>query len=124
MKRNRSAYNKQWYQDNKERHSNNVKANHREIKREVINYYGGKCSCCGESILDFLAIDHIDGGGCQHRREIGIKNGTAFYSWLRRNNYPKEFQVLCHNCNYSKFINKGICIHKLGESDSGDSSGL
>jgi len=62
--------------------------------------------------MDFLAIDHIEGGGGQHRESIG-KKGTQFYSWLKENGYPPGFQVLCHNCNISKFINGGYCIHQL-----------
>jgi hypothetical protein len=28
--------------------------------------------------------------------------GLQFYCWLRQNNYPKGFQVLCFNCNLGK----------------------
>jgi hypothetical protein len=28
---------------------------------------------------DVLHLDHIAGGGNQHRRDIGIEGGTAFY---------------------------------------------
>jgi len=30
--------------------------------------------------------------------------------WLRKYNYPKGFQVLCHNCNMAKRF--GVCPHK------------
>src|SRR5258708_37086796 len=29
----------------------------------ALNAYGGKCECCGEERFEFLAIDHIGGGG-------------------------------------------------------------
>src|SRR5882672_7469248 len=32
-------------------------------KKQVIDHYGGKCECCNESELVFLALDHIHGGG-------------------------------------------------------------
>lgn len=82
----------------------------RRTKLEALNHYGGvKCSCCGEGIIQFLSIDHINGGGNAHRRENKIR---SIYRWLKRNGYPAGFQVLCHNCNHGKFLNGGICPHE------------
>lgn len=82
------------------------------VKLEVFAAYGGAtCRCCGESMIDFLTIDHIANDGAQHRREIGI-GGTTLYSWLRSNKYPSGFQVLCSNCNQSKAVH-GICRHEM-----------
>ncbi len=67
------------------------------------------CVCCGETILAFLAIDHVNGGGSKHRQETG---GGGFYVWLKRNGYPDGFQVLCHNCNFGRQINGGTCPHR------------
>ena len=39
----------------------------------VLRHYSGgsmQCACCGETEVDFLGIDHIDGDGAQHRREV------------------------------------------------------
>ena len=69
------------------------------IKREVIMRYGGRCACCGENRPAFLAIDHIGGGGNQHRRQIRVRAGYRFYFWLKQNNWPSGYQILCHNCN-------------------------
>jgi len=80
-------------------------------KIEVINHYGGKCACCGEKEMDFLAIDHIKGNGSQHRKKIGV-GGSIFYHWLRKSGWPKGFRVLCHNCNWGIHVNHGICPHK------------
>ena len=30
-------------------------------KERIIEAYGGKCECCGESIFEFLTIDHRNG---------------------------------------------------------------
>ena len=76
----------------------------------VFNHYGHHCVCCGETQPKFLAIDHIHGGGNKHIREIGLGN---FYKWLIKNNYPKGFQVLCHNCNFAKG-HYGSCPHSTG----------
>lgn len=77
------------------------------LRREAITAYGAKCSCCGESEMVFLAIDHLNGGGARQRKEIS--NHT--YRWLKKLGYPSGFQVLCHNCNWAKHI--GSCPHKV-----------
>lgn len=79
-------------------------------KREVMDKYGGVCACCGESRIEFLAIDHINGGGGKHRRETG-GGGSNFYRWLRNNNFPEGFRVLCHNCNQA-IGHFGHCPHE------------
>lgn len=83
-----------------------------KIKDQVFLHYGGyKCKCCGELEIKFLTIDHIYGGGTQHRKET--KGGGKFhYRWITKNNYPKGFQVLCFNCNSGRALNGGICPHE------------
>lgn len=87
------------------------------LKQEVFNAYGGcKCACCGETTLMFLTIDHINNDGKKHRLEI--TNGkyparsSSLYYWLRNNNYPEGYQVLCFNCNVGRHLNGGTCPHK------------
>ena len=80
------------------------------LRGQVLSAYGGQfpaCACCGESRQEFLTIDHIAGGGNRHRREIG----RGLYSWLRANNYPAGFRVLCHNCNWV-MGHYGYCPHQ------------
>lgn len=67
------------------------------------------CSCCREFVPQFLALDHINGGGRKQRQELG---GGGFWTWLRANNYPPGFRVLCHNCNFGRQINGGVCPHE------------
>lgn len=92
---------------------NHSQRTQRRLKVTVLVAYGGKrpkCACCGESMIEFLSIDHINGDGNNHRRSIRRK-GTGFYHWLRRNRFPKGFRVLCHNCNQAIGF-MGYCPHK------------
>ena len=82
---------------------------YRAVRRAVIEYYGGCCSCCGEKTFEFLALDHINGGGVKHRKEIKTANLS---DWLRRNNFPDGFRILCHNCNMARG-HWGKCPHEL-----------
>ncbi len=89
------------------------KAERKRVKWEVLTHYGGNppsCVCCGESIYDFLCLDHINGGGNQHRKKIR-KFGNLFHHWILVNNFPDGFQVLCFNCNMAKGF-FGTCPHK------------
>lgn len=82
----------------------------RNLKIRVFKAYSKgkpKCRCCKEDNPVFLCIDHIDGGGHKHIKEVG-----DLYRWLVKNNFPKGFQVLCYNCNRGKWINGGSCPHK------------
>ena len=79
----------------------------RKRRKQVLDHYGGKCVCCGETIYEFLTFDHINGGGNKHRKEIK----GPMERWLKINNYPKEFQVLCYNCNSAKG-HHGKCPHE------------
>lgn len=75
-----------------------------ELKVGVFKHYGLVCNICGEHRIEFLCIDHIEGGGNEHRRILGNGGfGDVIYRWLKKNNYPEGFQLLCYNCNIKKF---------------------
>lgn len=83
-----------------------------KLKQQVFAAYGGeypKCACppCGEDDVKFLTIDHINGGGQAHRKDTH----KSVYRWLRKNNYPPGFQLLCWNCNCARAQYNGICPH-------------
>jgi hypothetical protein len=82
----------------------------RQFRVRVIAAYGGKCTCCGETTPEFLAIDHVNNDGHKHRAEIGY-TCEAIYRWAERHGFPKTLQVLCHNCNLAKEF-YGSCPHK------------
>jgi hypothetical protein len=103
----RSIINKEYYASDSLKVKERIQKNRQALKQEVINHYGGKCACCGESETAFLAIDHINGGGNAHRKKI---NRRTIYQWLKNNGYPEGYQVLCHNCNMASAW--GVCPHK------------
>jgi hypothetical protein len=81
------------------------KTSNKVIKAEAMKYYCQgdiKCQGCGDDEFELLTIDHIDGNGNKHRQETGAKTGKNFCFWLKRNNYPSGFQVLCWNCQWLK----------------------
>ncbi len=107
----RSDYRKQYPEKVHDVQKKCGRRRHNQLKIEVLTHYGGnppKCACCGEPIIEFLTIDHIHGGGTQHRKLIGYGN---LYRWLIKNNFPEGFQVLCANCQLGKRI-KGVCPHE------------
>lgn len=78
----------------------------------VLMAYSGntpKCKCCNEKTYEFLCIDHINGNGNAHRKEVGLGH---VYQWLISNKFPSGFQVLCHNCNMAKGF-YGKCPHRV-----------
>lgn len=72
--------------------------NHRKMRISVFSGYGGKCQCCGEDKFEFLAIDHVNGGGREERKRLST---GQIAKKIINNNFPPEYRVLCHNCNQS-----------------------
>lgn len=90
-----------------------------KVKLNVMIYYSSnppKCACCGEEHIEFLTMDHINGGGIKHRKEV--KGAYKLCLWLKKNNYPEGFRVLCMNCNHFIGRNsqyKRLCPHQGGD---------
>jgi hypothetical protein len=83
-----------------------AKLRNEALRVEVIERYGGKCACCGETEPCFLGMDHI--GGKSDRYDTGAN----LYKRLKRENFPKEgYRVLCHNCNLAIGF-YGKCPHE------------
>lgn len=80
----------------------------------ALDAYGGrKCTCCGEEILYFLTLDHINNDGWVDRRN-GLGGGNLLYARLKKLDYPIGYQVLCYSCNMGKARNNGVCPHQNG----------
>ena len=90
-----------------------------ELRLKVIRAYGSKCVCCGFNDINkkifnksYLQIDHINGGGYKHIKNLH-KSRTTFYLWLKINNYPGDYRVLCWPCNVGMESGKNKCeLHK------------
>jgi hypothetical protein len=74
----------------------------------VIESYGGRCQCCGESRWQFLSLDHINNDGAKHRLEVGQ---SRVYKWAEDNGFPGTLRLLCYNCNMARAF-YGICPHE------------
>lgn len=65
------------------------------------NPYGEHATPYGNLLA--LTIDHLGGGGSEHRRKTRY---WSFYKWLARQGFPRGYQVLCMNCQMiKKFVN-------------------
>jgi hypothetical protein len=108
---------RRWYEENKDRiaelwrkyritgrKARNDAVYRNRVKFECLSHYGGdppKCVRCGIEDLRVLTIDHIDGGGAVHRKQLRWA-GNYLYVWLRKNGFPPGYQVLCMNCQWIK----------------------
>ena len=117
----RRATAKRYYQSKREKLLSLSSTSYYEIRKIVLEGYSKsipKCVCCGVKGSEFLAIDHIKGrkemDSEPELKKIGYSskfNGKKLYVWLRNNNFPKGFQILCHNCNFAKG-KLGKCPHQ------------
>lgn len=104
---------KAWLEHRKKTHNRSLKRkkqrqSRKAIKIEVLRAYGGgeiRCAECGETDIDVLSIDHVYGGGCEHRRKIQT---FCLQAYLRQQGFPDKelYQVLCRNCNWLKGLNR------------------
>jgi hypothetical protein len=123
-----AAYQHEYHAANRERRriqsrdraSRGVKVAVRRLRAEMVAAYGGACSCCGELNPAFLTLEHLNGGGAEHKKRLGTIGGRKagpdkVLRDLRRRGWPKdEATVLCFNCNCAKYFRgDGVCPHEL-----------
>lgn len=72
------------------------------LKVSVMSHYSEhgipKCNMCGNRDTRVLTIDHKNGGGKKLRQKIV----SRIMLFLKTNNYPEGYQVLCMNCQWIK----------------------
>lgn len=112
--------NPRWCHECSRKNAFNVKI---KLKNQILDHYGRSCICCGETNVAFLVLDHKNGNGNTHRKEIiaSMKNakagsdsrygGAGMYRWVIKHNFPEDFQILCYNCNCAKAYWPGGCPH-------------
>lgn len=90
--------------------SNNPKRQNNLTKvREIL---GNKCSCCGNDDSMVLQIDHVNNDSYVDFNNNGIRSQDMCVSKIISGIDTGRYQLLCANCNRSKYINGGICAHK------------
>ncbi len=114
---------KKKYQGNKSEILAKSKVVREDLKKEVFSEYSKRhsksktpcCRCCGENFdIDFLSVDHIDGRTHLAKDEKHLR-ANLLNVWLKKNNFPDGFQILCHNCNFAKGMkkNNNKCPHEV-----------
>lgn len=93
-----------------------------ELWEEARDFFG-PCECCGESRIEFLSIDHRNGGGTQKRKN-GEPCGRTLLARFKRVGWPielkSEYRLLCYNCNQSiGFL--GYCPHQVERDEAAKS---
>lgn len=86
------------------------KRRYRKKREAVIERYGGECGCCKETKYEFLAIDHVNGGGNEERRN-GVTSRSLVRKLFDNPSVLPEYRILCHNCNSSMGY-YGYCPHQ------------
>jgi len=107
-----------YYKNNRVAHNKHSLVWSRRRRATVIHRLGRKCDCCGEDILEFMAIDHVGGGGNAHRRALSNRSDASrggvdrrLLSEIQREGYPRnKYRILCHNCNHATAYGR-ICPH-------------
>ena len=57
-----------------------------------------RCTGCKTNVIELLVIDHKKK---RTKKEKGLA-GKPLYEYLKKNNYPDGYQVLCFSCNFVK----------------------
>lgn len=87
------------------KHSGQNRAYRDRIKRKIFSHYGNgqmRCNRCGFDDIRCLSVDHINGDGCIQRRDLSYSSGSKFYTWIIKNGFPDNLQILCMNCQFIK----------------------
>lgn len=97
-----------------------IREEYHRLRAKILAAYGPHCSCCGETEVLFLTIDHVNNDGKQHRVKHG--NQANLYRSIVRAGFPSDYRILCFNCNSGRQLNGGRCPHKGGGITLGDES--
>jgi hypothetical protein len=110
-RKNRVASSVKWKMTHMKEFLEYQKQLRRRHKMTLIKGYGGKCTCCGETILEFLTLEHKNKDGKIHRKTKGCLGSMGTYRDIIRRGFPNECTILCMNCNYAERYGHK-CPHK------------
>lgn len=79
---------------------------YREI---VFNHYGAFCHCCGIVEPEFLTLEHVGGGGGEHRKHR--THPSLVFLDVIREEFPPTYDILCFNCNMARRWSR-TCPHQ------------
>src|SRR3990167_7845797 len=69
-KKNTLKFNR-WRQRNRDKQRVIARRHRQRLKERAMIALGGRaCACCGEATIEFLVVDHVNGDGAKHLREI------------------------------------------------------
>ncbi len=93
------------------KHKENKRKSDQRLRTRILEAYGNRCAICGITHKEFLALDHIDNDGAEHKRLLSggkrFADGYTVYRDVAKQGYPKDkYQLLCHNCNVVKQTHK------------------
>jgi len=88
---------------------NSYQRRYKEVRRELLEILGLKCSRCGCSDKRVLDVDHKEGKGNLERSKYKRRGGSIrYYKYLleqiRRGS--TKYQLLCANCNRIKRLER------------------
>lgn len=75
-KKKRKEYNKQYRLKQGDKLKTKKRSYWKQVRLDILNHYSKgtlMCKCCNENTYEFLSLDHIHGGGNQHRKSLGSK---------------------------------------------------
>lgn len=93
------------------RANNLAKTRYHKYKKVVFDYYGNKCSCCGETFIEFLTIEHVLHDGQEHR----LRKRSGIYKDIIDQGFPDKYTLFCSNCNFATRYGKP-CPHNKVEN--------
>lgn len=92
------------YRRNPEVHKELSRKNLWEIRRKVINLFGGGCIICGITDLRILTLNHKN--GCGTKKRTG--NMKVYRELLSGQRNKDDYDVRCFNCNMLYDYERGI----------------
>ena len=95
----KEQYMKMWHNNHPDYRRKYEEKRRNYYKIPIFTALNWKCACCDFNCLDVLQIDHIDGNGKQHRKNIKGSSAEYYHDiW----SHLGDFQLLCGCCHILK----------------------